>query len=227
MVDESDDHAATSWRRTPSSTPLLSCALAAVIISCLIHGMDRATVSSTLALFLLLIALTFVARCALDRNWGGAIGGIVGFVILIALSLPILSVAIWDGYKSIPLQFLVLDAKQLTTVAGATVRLRPADSGPYAEYASSKNAVQGMTSADGTITLNWKFPSSGREGWTEHSGCVIFSFSNTPLFVEVSAPGFVSQVFALESLTGKSRDIDSPVPPPIWIVLAPSKPANK
>ena len=69
----------------------------------------------------------------------------------------------------------------------------------------------------------WDFPASGQEGICWRSGVVFF---NQCLWVQASAPGYETQLIWLQSLTGGSRDISDPVPPPMQISLVP-KTASK
>ncbi len=88
---------------------------------------------------------------------------------------------------------------------------------PQTPQSPDQSVVVGNTASDGSVALPWTFCASGHDGYFEHSGQIYFS--PACLWIEASAPGYATQLIPLESLTGKSRDISDPIPPPITISL--------
>ncbi len=163
-----------------------------------------------------------------------ATAGFCGFVVALVGMIPCVQVAVWDGQKTIPLRFTLLDSANGKPIAGAMARLRQ-NCGwlPQTPQSPDQSVVVGNTASDGSVALPWTFWTSGREGYFEHTGQIYFS--PACLWIEVSAPGYATQLIPLESLTGKSRDVSDPIPPPITIsllrtpskVTAPSGPTHR
>jgi hypothetical protein len=120
------------------------------------------------------------------------------------------------------LKFIVVDAATQKPIAGAKVRLRESDlPSPSITVQASENGIGSTTVSDGSLVLPWNFHTSRREGVLEHSGHIFFN--NQGMWIQASAQGYETQLTWLESLTGMSRDIFDPIPPPMQILLVPEK----
>ena len=152
---------------------------------------------------------------------------VIGFFALLGvflLSIPVFVVAIWDGSKAVPLQFVVVDSTSGKSIPAATVRLLRSEFDlRIAPGGASKQITQGTTQSNGSVTLTETFPCSGHSGFLENYGFVCFP---PDYWLQVSAAGFRSDWEQLATLTGKRRDIDDPIPPPMQIELNPVSATN-
>jgi hypothetical protein len=180
--------------------------------------------ASGVILFLLISALLVgIVGLALRRPIL-ALCGFCSLPLVVLVSFPFLIVAVGDGHKKVPLKFVVVDAGSNQPIAGATVHLRKIDSLPSLSIPPGEKGVAKQSAQDGSVVLVWEFPTSSRDGLLEHSGGIYFSAEH--LWVQTSAPGFTTQLVQLESLTGRSRDISNPFPPPMKILIAPNTQTN-
>jgi hypothetical protein len=171
------------------------------------------------------------------------LGGLFCF-ILVGLSGS--GTMVWDGHKTVPLRFIIVDAASQQPINGVAVRLRENDllewagRAPFGESPNSATTpalhqlftepykvppgepgVSATTGPNGSAVLLWEFWTSGREGFLEHSGQVVIG---ERLWIQASAPGYATKLVSLAALTGRSRDIADPIPPPMQILLVPEKP---
>jgi hypothetical protein len=170
-------------------------------------------------IFLILagIALLQVGRGIVKLRPGTAASGVFALILLFAISVPIFTVAVWDGYKTIPLRFTVVDSESGDPIRGATVRIRRTEWEPAPlAIRSGERGVQGTTGPDGTVVLSDEFNTSGHEGWLENYGFVYF---NPECLVQITANGHAPYQMRLNKLVGRKRDIRDPVAPPISISL--------
>jgi hypothetical protein len=177
------------------------------------------------------IILSIVCPLALSISaWrrgssGWATIGVCSFVVALLASVPLSSVMIWDGEKTISLTITVFDAANKQPLSGVAVRLRENDWLPQKSTPPDRSAVAGSTAFNGSVALPWTFGTSGHEGYFEHNGHIHFGAGN--LWIEASSPGYATQLVELESITGKSRDISDPIPPPMQIFLLRQATAEK
>jgi hypothetical protein len=176
-------------------------------------------------LVLLAGAVLQIGRGIWQRRAGLAVFGVIGAIMLLGFSIPLFSVAIWDGRATVSLQFIVVDSTTDKPVPNATVRIRRTIdfviSTSRQTIPTGEHGVQANTSNDGTVVLAEEFNTTGHEGVLENYGFVLFRYYGEEYWVQVSASGYETCLVPLISLTGVRRDIEDRTPPPMRILLDP------
>ena len=133
----------------------------------------------------------------------------------------------WDGRKTVPLEFRMVDSETDLPIAGARVRVRDVSSGPTPPSIppavpppAGERDVEGTTDSDGNVLLACEFPASGTDTWFRHTANV--HFLRFQYWLQASAPGHKTVLVQLCELTGKSRPLKDPVPPRMRIEMKPT-----
>jgi hypothetical protein len=147
----------------------------------------------------------------------GVVLGILGLALFVLL--PYRPFTVWDGRKAVGLTFVVVDAATGEPIPEARVRIR--DLSPGADYPQlpvppGEPGVEGQTDSTGSVVLVQRFRASGRDSPYEQTGQVRFVYG---YWLQVSAEQHETVLRPLSELTGKSRDIEDPTPPPIRVEL--------
>jgi hypothetical protein len=170
-------------------------------------------------------AVLQIGRGIWHRRAGLAVFGVIASIMLLGFSVPLFTVAVWDGSATVSLQFVVVDSTTGNPIPNATVRIRRTDgiviSKSRLTIPPCEHGVQANTSVDGTVVLAEEFNTTGHEGLLENYGFVLFRYGGEEYWVQVSASGFETGLVPLSSLTGLKRDIKDRTPPPMRIILDP------
>lgn len=126
------------------------------------------------------------------------------FAVVTAVLIRLSPVAVWVGYASIPLEFVILDAPTGQPLEGALVRL--------AEYTPEYNAV---TTADGRAKFDIHAMITGRSSLIQGTRTVNYAWT-----LSVACDGHQGISQDLREVTREPGYHSGPAPPPIVVRLA-------
>ncbi len=145
--------------------------------------------------------------------------GVVGLTLclLLGLLLPATEGA-WSGRKSVPLQFVVVDAATKEPIGGASVRIREMSTRrdyPRLPIPVGELGIEGQTDLDGQVTLVGAFDAAGSFSLFKRTCHVFFD----RCWLQGSAPEYETAFIPLSRYTGRVYDLDDGLPSPIRIEL--------
>ncbi len=131
------------------------------------------------------------------------------------LVVPRTGVAIGSGHSTLPCTVQVVDSSG-NPVGSATVRIRDAslhehpEGVPLHPIPEGEPGVSGVTDANGSVTLAFRFPATFRSGRFVDEEHVYIS---PCVWVQVEAPGYERAMIRLDTVTGTTYDWnDLPLP---------------
>ncbi len=172
-----------------------------------------------LGLIWLLIGVSIlqIARGCWTHRVDRAVGGGFALIVIVVASIPMTTVAIWDGSKTCSVSFVVEDAVSGKPIKGAVVRIRHNEFEPPPEkIPAGERGTQGATATDGRVALTEEFATSGHEGMLEHTAHV---YVDPILVVQVTADGYAPFRRRLYILVGEFLDHENPFPAPLVIQM--------
>lgn len=146
--------------------------------------------------------------------------GFAGFVVLLLIPFPLWLRAL-SQTKVVHLWFIVVDADDRSRIEGATLRLREPDGKPSLDIPRSEKGVWAATDSRGIVGLDWSFATTGADD-ADQTGRGLVHFGVSARWIQVSAQGYKTRLFPLDSLTGTTRDAASPDPPAMSVSLRPN-----
>ena len=134
------------------------------------------------------------------------IGYIGVAVVILWAALP--KMVFWTAYASIPLEFLILDAKSGRPIQGASV-----------EFVMRGPEMRASTGQDGVAKVVGRFRVGGRADIFQRTRAVNYYED-----LRISADGYHVLHDELDRYTGMPRYHSEPIPPRIVIRLEPAQP---
>ena len=152
---------------------------------------------------------------------------LVAGVVLAFFSVPLFTVAVWDGHKTLEVYVEVIDTDVPQAVSGAEVTIfdgahspiegrieayKPAAFNPDPK---SPYVKTNTTDSNGICRFRHAFSAGGRSGIFQHSGSVYTS----DVWIRVSAPGRPSTLVSLQRRSAGARDVHDETPVFVTVVL--------